>query len=243
MSIELIVIALFLVLIAASIHGALGFGFPMLSTPILTLVYDLKTAVLLTLLPSLAIIIVSLLNCSNLQKLIVKFRLIIVTTTVGSFLGSWVLIWADPNILKLLLASTICVYLFSSKIKIFSVFLINYPLLFAIIMGSLAGIIGGATNAIAPILMIYLLEVTKSAKQVIVVSNICFLLGKLMQLTVLSTHYSINDIVISELMLVFIIAIIGLFIGIKLQSKINDKSYHTLIKAGQDHEIYFIVKV
>jgi uncharacterized membrane protein AbrB (regulator of aidB expression) len=74
------------------------------------------------------------------------------------------------------------------------------------------------------------LEVTKSAKQVIVVSNICFLLGKLMQLTVLSTHYSINDIVISELMLVFIIAIIGLFIGIKLQSKINDKSYHTLIK-------------
>jgi hypothetical protein len=31
-------------------------------------------------------------------------------------------------------------------------------------------------------------------------------------------------------MLVFIIAIIGLFIGIKLQSKINDKSYHTLIK-------------
>jgi uncharacterized transporter YbjL len=51
-----------------------------------------------------------------------------------------------------------------------------------------------------------------------------------MQLTVLSTHYSINDIVISELMLVFIIAITGLFIGIKLQSKINDKSYHALIK-------------
>jgi uncharacterized membrane protein AbrB (regulator of aidB expression) len=73
-------------------------------------------------------------------------------------------------------------------------------------------------------------RVIKSAKQVIVVSNICFLLGKLMQLTVLSTHYSINDIVISELMLVFIIAIIGLFIGIKLQSKINDTSYHALIK-------------
>jgi hypothetical protein len=43
-------------------------------------------------------------------------------------------------------------------------------------MGSIAGIVGGATNAIAPILMNYLLEVTKSGRQVIVVSNIFLLL-------------------------------------------------------------------
>ena len=230
MSIEFIAIIFLLVLIAAGTHGALGFGFPMLSTPVLTLAYDLKTAVLLTLLPSLVIIMVSLLNCSDFKKLIIEFRLIICTTTIGSFLGAWALVWVDPDILKLLLASTICIYLFSNKIKLFSILLTKYPTLFAFIMGSFAGIVGGATNAIAPILMIYLWEVTKSAKQVIVVSNICFLFGKLMQLAVLSTHYSMDDIVMSEVVLVFIIAMLGLLVGIKLQSKIDDKSYNVLIK-------------
>ncbi|NRD71697.1 sulfite exporter TauE/SafE family protein [Shewanella sp. VB17] len=202
----------------------------MLSTPILTLVYDLKTAILLTLLPSLVIIIVSLLNCSDVKKWLLEFRLIIGTTTAGSFLGSCVLVWADPDILKIVLACTILIVLFSSKIKLFSTFLNKYPIFFALIMGGLAGVVGGATNAIAPILMIYLLEVTKSAKQVIVVSNICFLLGKLMQATVLSSQYSMGEVLNPEVLLVFTIAIIGLFVGIKLQSKIDEKSYHVLIK-------------
>ncbi len=230
MTIEILIFAMFLILLAGSIHGALGFGFPMLSTPILALVYDLKTAVLLTLIPSLVIIIVSLLKGEHLKQTILQYRLVIFVTTIGSLFGSWVLILANPDLLKLLLAATICLYLFSNKLKQYSTQLTNNPALFAIVMGSLAGIIGGATNAIAPILMIYLLQVTKSSRQVIIVSNACFLLGKLMQLGMLSVHYSTDDIVIEELVMVLGAAIIGLTIGLKLQSSIDDARYRSLIK-------------
>lgn len=230
MALELMIVAMLLILAAGCVHGALGFGFPMLSTPVLALVYDLKTAVLLTLLPSLVIIIVSLLNGGELRKTIYQFRLIIITVTVGSLFGSWVLIWANPDLLKLLLAATILIYLFSNKIKLFSSLLANRPIFFTVVMGTLAGGIGGATNAIAPILMIYLLEAAKSTKQIIVVSNICFLLGKLMQLGVLSAHYSLDDIAIPELGLVFSVAMLGLIIGIKIQSRIDGRRYQVLIK-------------
>ena len=230
MSIELMITAMFLILLAGCVHGALGFGFPMLSTPILALVYDLKTAVLLTLIPSLVIILVSLLNCKNVKGTIYEYRLVILVTTVGSLFGAWLLVLANPDLLKLLLATTICLYLFSNKLKRFSNQLANSPTLFAIVMGSLAGLIGGATNAIAPILMIYLLEVTKHSKQVIVVSNACFLLGKLMQLVILSIHYSVDDIVIEELGIVLAVAVLGLTFGIKIQNSIDDARYRSLIR-------------
>ena len=42
-------------LIAAFIHGMLGFGFPLVATPVLALFMDLRAAVLLTLVPTVSI--------------------------------------------------------------------------------------------------------------------------------------------------------------------------------------------
>jgi uncharacterized membrane protein YfcA len=41
------------VLVAAFIKGAIGFGFPSLATPLLSLVVDVKTAVVLLILPNI----------------------------------------------------------------------------------------------------------------------------------------------------------------------------------------------
>jgi len=49
-------------LLAAFVHGAFGFGFPLLSTPLLLLGFDLRTAILLTLVPTVSINLVSILS-------------------------------------------------------------------------------------------------------------------------------------------------------------------------------------
>ncbi|ROS05496.1 hypothetical protein EDC56_1026 [Sinobacterium caligoides] len=230
MTIELLIIGLLLILIAGSVHGALGFGFPMLSTPVLALAYDLKTAVVLTIIPSLVVIIASLLNCRDLIATIRRYSLIISTVAAASLLGAWVLTWANPNILKLLLALSIFLYLFSNNIKQYSSHLAGHPVLFALVMGSLAGSIGGATNAVAPILMIYLLEVSKSTKEIIIVSNTCFLLSKLMQIAILATHLTTDDIQPSALVMISLAACIGLMVGFSIKNKINAESYKVIIR-------------
>ena len=51
--------------------------------------------------------------------------------------------------------------------------------------GLLAGMIGGATNAMAPFLMMYLLSCQLSKTDIVIISNLNFIASKLVQLTLL----------------------------------------------------------
>ncbi len=42
-----------IIVLAGLAHGTLGFGFPIISTPLVALVVDVKTAVLVTVLPNI----------------------------------------------------------------------------------------------------------------------------------------------------------------------------------------------
>ncbi|WP_444933890.1 sulfite exporter TauE/SafE family protein [Microbulbifer sp. JTAC008] len=230
MVIEIVIVGLLLILVAGMAHGALGFGFPMLATPILALAYDLKTAVVLTILPSLMVIISSLYKCRDYRINFSKYSLVILLVSLGSLAGTWLLTWANPDILKLLLAVSILIYLFSNRLRGYLSKFSSRPVFFPIIMGGLAGVIGGATNAIAPLLMIYLLEVAKSSKEVILISNICFLIGKLIQLSVLSVYLSFDDLELMSLSAITVFAYFGLIIGFKLQSRIDEERYRSIIR-------------
>ncbi|AMO56590.1 hypothetical protein GZ77_03730 [Endozoicomonas montiporae] len=227
---DMLPVILLLIMMAGAAHGALGFGFPMLSTPILALAYDLQTAVVLTMIPSSVVIILSLYNCRGINIDYEKYYPIILMTTIGSFSGAWLLTWVNPDILKLLLAASILIYLFSAPLKQFISMLSARALLFPAIMGSFAGVIGGATNAVSPVLMMYLLEVTESKKEIIVISNICFLLSKMTQLAILSMHLTTDDL--DPLLSGFIVtaASIGLIAGFWLQHRIDETRYRSIIR-------------
>lgn len=230
MAIEIVLVGLLLILVAGLVHGALGFGFPMLSTPIIALVYDLKTAVILTMLPSLLVIVTSLYSCRHFKFDLSKYGLVIILVSLGSLSGAWLLTWANPNILKLLLAGSILVYLFSGFLRRYLSALSKKPTFFAVLMGLLAGLIGGATNAIAPLLMIYLLEMTESKQEIVFVSNICFLIGKLMQLAILSLYLTYSELELLPLSMITVVAYLGLLAGLKMQSRINSERYRSMIR-------------
>ena len=48
-SADILVITLAIVFLAALNHGAIGLGFPLLATPLLSLMFDVRVAVMLTL--------------------------------------------------------------------------------------------------------------------------------------------------------------------------------------------------
>ena len=56
-----VIAALVAIVIVGSItHGAIGFGFPLISTPLVALLIDIKTAVLITVVPNIAVNIVNI---------------------------------------------------------------------------------------------------------------------------------------------------------------------------------------
>ena len=103
-------------LLAAFVHGAFGFGFPVLSTPLLAFGFDLRTAILLTLVPTVSINLVSILTERHWREALRDYWPIPAFTIVGSFLGTQVLLEVDPEPFRMLLAVMMIGYLVSEHL-------------------------------------------------------------------------------------------------------------------------------
>ena len=101
-------------LFAGLVHGTLGLGFPMVATPMLATMMDVRSAILITLLPTIAVNIFSIATSpSGLEKL-KPFRWLIGFSLVGAIVGSQVLASVDPTPFRLMLAALILLYLWNN---------------------------------------------------------------------------------------------------------------------------------
>lgn len=215
---------------AALVHGTIGLGFPMVSTPLLAIFMDLQTAIIYTLIPTLLVNIVSIVSEGNLFEALKKFYPLILFAIIGSAIGTQILINSDSDIFKLLLAFTIFGYLIIDYIKINIVYIKNNQTKAMRVFGFLAGIISGLTNAMAPVLIIYFLESKYSKSEIIQGTNLAFISGKIIQIIMFTSDsaFSMQAFQVSSLSLVVII--LALFLGLKIKKKIPFKYYKKILK-------------
>ena len=97
--------AMLVMAIAGFAHGTMGFGFPLISTPMIAMMTDIQTAVLVSLFPNLAVNVVSIVRGGRWRASIARFWPVAVYVFIGTVIGTRVLLRADPEPLKLLLAA------------------------------------------------------------------------------------------------------------------------------------------
>ncbi len=217
-------------LIAAFLHGIVGFGFPMVSTPLLAVFIDLKTAILLTLIPTILVNLITIRSEGNLWIAFRRYLPLAALGMFGSLIGSEILITVDSDIFKALLGAAILAYLFADKIKLNLSWVANHPKWSMGIFGIGAGILGGLTNTMAPILIIYSLESKHSKSELIQSTNLCFLAGKLAQLITFTYHQKVTLHEIYIALMAMVVISISLFMGIRLRKKIKVEIYRKLIR-------------
>ena len=220
--------------IAALLHGLTGLGFPMITTSVLANMFSFEKAIIMALLPSLLINLIMLLSQNErpfLQELtyyIRQYWLLILSSIIGGYFGVKLLLLLDVIYLYLLLSFIILFYVFTSFIGIRWRIPINAFTL--ILFGSLAGLIGNATNAMAPLLMIYLLSTDKSTKEIIKAGNLAYLTGKIVQFWMLkSAIFELPHIELLTLGFITLLSLLFLFIGIKFRTKVSKLFFTHLI--------------
>lgn len=220
--------------IAALLHGLTGLGFPMITTSVLANMFSFEKAIIIALLPSLLINLIMLLSQNErpfLQELtyyIRQYWLLILSSIIGGYFGVKLLLLLDVVYLYLLLSFIILFYVFTSFIGIRWRIPINAFTL--ILFGSLAGLIGNATNAMAPLLMIYLLSTDKSTKEIIKAGNLAYLTGKIVQFWMLkSAIFALPNIELLTLGFITLLSLLFLFIGIKFRAKVSKLFFTRLI--------------
>lgn len=217
---------------AGLVHGTMGLGFPVLATPLLALMVDVRLAILITLLPTAVVNIGSIIQGGNWRESIGRFWPLALYSVVGAAIGSRALVLLDPTPFKLLLAALVLLYLFVSQSKGFGMAWVKEHLGWSmLIFGLLAGISGGTTNVMLPLMVIFTLELGLARTAMIQTFNMCFLLGKLTQIAVF-THAGLftTSVIVATAPLAAVSAA-ALLVGMRLRSKVAAQTYVRVIRS------------
>jgi uncharacterized membrane protein YfcA len=212
-------------------HGLSGFGFPLISTPTMALVSEVRTAVLVTLFPNIAVNIVSAASGEGWRRNLRRHWPIPFWVLIGTVAGTQVVIWAPVNALRLLLAAMIVVYLRQDRFKRIDWTVVNrHPGRSGAAFGLVAGFLSGTVNVMLPPLLIYFTTLGLPALVMTQVMNACFLVGKVSQAAVFAAHGLFSSEGLLLTVPVTVVALLGYWFGIKLQPRVKPELYKKVIR-------------
>jgi hypothetical protein len=213
-------------LFAGFAHGILGLGFPMLSTPLLAIMLDVRSAILLTLLPTITVNLISILRGGRWSESIGRHWPLAVMIPLGTVAGTWLLISVDPSPFRLLLAAIILLHLGNDRLSgvrmdwIRTRTWLAYP-----VFGLAAGFSAGTVNVMVPLLILFALEVGMSKLAMVQVFNLCFLAGKTAQVGAFSVAGLVTIPVLTATLPFAAVAAAALLAGMRVRDRVDGETY------------------
>ncbi|ATB68424.1 hypothetical protein SJPD1_0295 [Sulfurospirillum diekertiae] len=227
---DFFIFEILIVLLAGFFHGIVGFGFPMIATPLFVLFLDLKQAVLYTLFPTLVTNVVSLKKANSFSDIWQRFWLLILSVMIGSIVGTYLLVAYYSHYYKLILAGVMLLYLNKERLHLsLTRAVAEQKNMTTIIMGVLSGLVGGMANIMSPVLIMLILEFKLDKKRAIGVMSFCFIANKTLQILIFGYHGSFNMENSALIMLFVFISLIGFWIGNKIHERIDEKLYTAIL--------------
>ncbi len=220
-----------IILFAGLVHGTLGLGFPLMATPLLALFVDVRSAILITLLPTVAVNVASILRGGQWRDSIGRYWPLGVYALIGSVVGTSFIVVSDPAPFKLLLAALIFLYLGSTRLANFKMpWVTEHRGWSMMIFGLVAGVSAGSTNVMVPILIVFALEMGLRTTAMVQVFNMCFLAGKVAQMAVFAGTGLLGSQLLVSTAPLAVVALAALLVGMSLRRRISGDTYRTIIK-------------
>jgi len=220
-----------IIIVGGLAHGAAGFGFPLISTPLIALLMDVETAVLITVVPNIVVNAVSILRGGNWRESIGKYWPMAIWVVLGTFVGTHFLLVAPPELLQVLLAAMIGLFLLEDRVRQLDWTSIKrHPSILGAGFGLVAGLFSGAVNVSAPPLVIYFIRLELPPIALTQILNLCFLAGKTIQAATLSLAGPGSIRLITASLPLAALAIAALFLGIQLQKRMSPDMYFKLLR-------------
>jgi len=229
-------------LVAGLTHGTIGLGFPLISTPLVALLIDVKTAVLLTVVPNIAVNLISILRGGNWRASIGRHWPVAVCVVAGTWIGSRLLIAAPAAPLQLLLAAMILVYLQQHRLERLDwSWIARAPLAAGAGFGLVGGILSGAVNVAAPPLIIYFMTLQLDPIAMTQVLNLCFLAGKSTQAASLGLSQAGSAQVLAASLPLTGIAVVAVLLGMRVQSNLLPATYRKVLRGTLWVMAFFLI--
>ncbi len=212
-------------------HGVLGLGFALISTVFVTLLVDLRMAIVVNLVPSLATTLISMLRGGKYRRSLVLYWFLPPCVMLGSYLGARLLLVSPQPPFTLLLAVIVVVYLNVERMNSKSwAWVTRHPGAAGVALGFVAGIANSTTNVAAPPLLIYLLSVGAGPLATVQTLNLCFFTGKLVQTAPLASGGGLTLRHLAATLPLAAVAVVVMLLGMKIRERVDAATYRRWMK-------------
>lgn len=231
LSLEIWIFALFLV--ASILHGIAGMGFPLVTIGALSSPFGLTDAIIIVLVPTAVLNLIAWISGQgsawyNFTHYLKKYWALIVVSVIGSALGAYLLLVMDSAYLMLALSVAVLWYAITSLMG--KKIVLPDTLGSLITIGFIAGVIGGATNAMSSVLLMYLLSMTDDKDTIIKVGNLCYFVNKLVQFVVLKDIiFTVPAQTWGVIGVLTVLSVIGIIIGGRLGGYLPKDKFRLMI--------------
>ena len=220
-------------LLSGFVHGALGFGFPIVATPLAALVIDIKSAIALLAPVTLVLIVISLFRGGGVLALLRQYWFMPAAIMLGAWLGTLILLAAPPDPFVLILAGVILLYLNLDRLgrgRSETVSRLRAP--FGVAFGLGAGAFEAMANVAGPLLLVYFMLLGLAPMQIVQTLNLCFFFGKGTQVATLAGSGALPPATWMAVAALSVPSVIALLFGMRIRDRIDAATYRRWLRGA-----------
>jgi uncharacterized membrane protein YfcA len=220
-------------LAAGFAHGAIGFGFPIVATPLVALVIDVRSAIALLAPVTLVVVLLSAVRGGSLMEVLRRFWYLPPVTIAGSWVGTRVLLAAPPEPFLLVLAGVMLLYLNLDRLNLGGSATVKaHPAAFGLGVGFIAGASEAIANVSGPLLLVYFMLLGLTPAQTVQALNLCFMLGKSTQVATWAAAGGMTPALWLAVAAFTVPSVAALLVGMRLRSRIDAATYRRWLRGA-----------
>jgi uncharacterized protein len=213
-------------LLAAFVKGTTGMGFPLIATPMVALLLDIRTAITILIIPNIVMDITQAFRGSFPAAVFRRFAWLLLLTIIGVFLGTKVLAMLPLWILNFCLGIMVLAFVASTLLRLDFEISPRTEGILSPVVGIVGGFLNGMTNAAGPALAVYLYSLKLQKTDFIKSISIIFIITKVSQLVAVSTWNLFNGSTLLLSLEVTLLILLGFYIGLKIQDRVNQQTFN-----------------
>jgi len=219
------------VLVAAFVKGSIGFGFPTLGTPLLSLFVDVKTAFLVLIVPNIVMDGVQFVRRGAPLATVRRMATLVAFGAVGTVLGTRLLVVLSSRTVMLILGGFILLFAALGVARLSPRLPPRWEPWASPVAGFVTGVVGGITNVPGTPLVLYFYALGLSKHEFVSAVAFTFVLYKVVQLAAVTWYGLFSWALLRWSLLLTVVALAGFAIGLRVQDRLDQRTFNRAVLA------------
>lgn len=198
----------------------------MLATPLLTFFLDVKTAVVLLILPNIVMDTVQFARVGSPWRMVRRMGVLIAFGAVGMVLGTRLLVWMSPRTTTMILGLFVLAFVGINSTRFTPRVAPRWEPWLSPLVGLAGGLFGGVTNVPGTPLVIYFHALGLSKQEYLSAVAFTFITYKLVQLGSVAAYGLLTWPLVGASLALTAVALLGFRFGLLVQDHLSQRAFN-----------------